>query len=109
MYAMRGSEDENLDALFRAFREACPTPDPSSNFMPVLWQRIEARQNLTFSLRRMTGAFVTAALALSLALGIYLALPQNSTYFSQSYVEALAAARTSDSADFYEPANFELQ
>jgi len=64
MDLMRGSEEERLDALFLAFRE-CPTPDPSANFMPTLWARIESRQRFTFSFRRMAGAFVTAALALS--------------------------------------------
>jgi len=85
---MRGSDEERLDALFRAFRD-CPTPEPSVNFMPTLWARIESRQRFAFSFRRLAGAFVTAALALSIALGVYLALPQsNQAYYSQTYVEA---------------------
>jgi len=47
---MRGNNEERLDALFRTYREAFPDPDPSRNFMPNLWQRIEARQTFTFSL-----------------------------------------------------------
>jgi len=75
---------------FRAFRD-CPTPEPSVNFMPTLWARIESRQRFAFSFRRMAGAFITAALALSVALGIYLALPQsNQAYYSQTYIEATA-------------------
>jgi hypothetical protein len=90
MDAMRGSDEERLDALFRAFRD-CPTPEPGVNFMPTLWARIESRQRFSFSFRRMAGAFVTAALALSVALGIYLALPQsNQAYYSQTYIEATA-------------------
>ena len=72
---MRRSEDERLDALFQAFRD-CPTPEPGANFMPNLWAKIKSRQSFTFSFRRMTGAFVTAALALSIALGVYLAIPR---------------------------------
>jgi len=109
MNSMRGSDDERLDSLFRAFREACPDPDPGANFMPELWQKIEARQNLTFSFGRMASAFVTAALALSLGLGIYLATPRssNSHYFSQSYVEALDS--TEDTAEFLEPVRYEVR
>jgi hypothetical protein len=101
MDAMRSSE-ERLDALFRAFAD-CPTPEPSVNFMPQLWARIESRQRVTFSLRRMAGAFVTAALALSLALGVYLAIPHSNPYYSQTYVETLAEANTLDASDIVAP------
>jgi len=108
MFSMRGSEDRRLDALFEAYREACPTPDPSANFMPELWDRIGARQRVTFSFSRMAGAFVTAALALSIALGVYLAAPANTGYFSQSYVEALDADG-GEQVEFLEPVRFEVQ
>jgi hypothetical protein len=103
MDPMRGSDDERLDALFRAFRE-CPTPEPSVNFMPNLWGRIESRQSFTFSFRRMASAFVTAALALSVALGVYMAIPRsNQSYYSQTYVEALAEANSLDAPDIIGP------
>jgi hypothetical protein len=104
---MRGSDDERLDALLHAFRDACPAPEASANFMPNLWQRIEARQSFTFSFGRMAGAFVTAALALSLALGVFLSLPSSSAYYSQSYVEALADQDSN--ADFVEPVRLEVR
>jgi hypothetical protein len=103
MDAMRGSDEERLDALFRAFRD-CPTPEPSVNFMPTLWARIESRQRFAFSFRRMAGAFVTAALALSVALGVYLALPQsNPAYYSQTYIEAASANISLNTADIVDP------
>jgi hypothetical protein len=99
MDAMRGSDEERLDALFQAYRD-CPTPEPSANFMPTLWARIESRQRFAFSFRRLAGAFVTAALALSVALGVYLAIPQsNQSYYSQTYIEATAAAGNLNTAD----------
>jgi len=108
MYSKHGSDDERLENVFRAFREACPAPEPSANFMPELWQKIEARQNLTFSFGRMASAFVTAALALSLGLGIYLAMPgANTGYFSQSYVEVLGT--TDEPSDFLEPVRYEVR
>jgi hypothetical protein len=101
MDAMRSNE-EKLDALFRAFRD-CPTPEPSVNFMPELWAKIESRQRFTFSLRRMAGAFVTAALALSLALGAYLAIPHSNPYYAQTYVETLEEANNLNSSDIVAP------
>jgi len=98
---MRSNED-GLDSLFRAFRD-CPTPEPSVNFMPELWARIDSRQRFTFSLRRMAGAFVTAALALSLALGVYLAVPRANPYYAQTYVETLTDASMADSSDIVAP------
>jgi hypothetical protein len=66
--------------------------------MPELWQRIEARRSVTYALRRWAGAFVTVALAFSFAIGIYTLVPRNTNlaYYSQSYVEALAAAHDMD-------------
>jgi hypothetical protein len=103
MDAMRGSDDARLDALFQAFRE-CPAPEPGANFMPELWAKIESRQRVTFSFRRMASAFVTAALALSVALGVYMSLPRsNQSYFAQTYVEALAEANSLDTPDIVGP------
>lgn len=103
MQPMRGSEDERLDALFRAFASACPERDTSANFMPNLWRRIDARQTYAFSFRRMANALVTAAVALSIALGVYMAIPHSSPAASQSYIEALAEANAIDAPDFVGP------
>jgi hypothetical protein len=104
MNFMHGNDEERLDALFRAYRDACPVPEPSANFMPDIWSRIEARQSVTFSLRRMASAFVTAAVALSIAMSVYLALPHsNPNYYSQTYIEALADANPLDAPEIVGP------
>src|ERR1039457_6025479 len=109
MNSMRGSDDQELEALFRAYHDACVAPDASANFMPNLWARIESRQRFTFSFRRMANALTTAAVAASLALGIYMAIPRSSSIdLNQTYVEALAEANTPDSMDFVNPATLEL-
>jgi hypothetical protein len=109
MNSMHGSDDQRLDALFRAYHDACAAPDTSANFMPNLWARIESRQRFTFSFRRMANALTTAAVALSIALGVYMAIPRSSsTDYSQTYVEALAEANTPDSADLVNPATLDL-
>src|ERR1051326_6860427 len=107
MDSMRGNDEQRLDALFRAYRDACPTPEASANFMPNLWQRIEARQTYTFSFRRMANAFVTAALALSIGLGVYMSMPSN-PYSPQTYIEALAEANPLDAPDIVGPVHLEL-
>jgi hypothetical protein len=106
----RDGENAQLDALFRAYRDACPDPDVSANFMPDLWRRIEERQRSVFFLSRWARALVTAAAVLSLAMAAYLYIPQgHSSMFSvESYVEALAAGHSQDAPDLPEPALDEL-
>jgi hypothetical protein len=103
--SMRGNEDEKLDALFRAYRDACPDPEASANFMPTLWARIDSRQTFLFSFRRMANAFVTAAVALSIALGVYMSIPRSTPGSgTETYVEALAEANPLDNPDIVSPA-----
>lgn len=79
--------------------------------MPQLWHRIESRQTFVFSFRRMANAFVTAAVAASVALGAYMSIPHakkvNPSYYS-SYVEALAAANTVETPDIVAPVRLNL-
>jgi ferric-dicitrate binding protein FerR (iron transport regulator) len=109
MNSMHGSDDQKLDALFRAYRDACAAPEASANFMPNLWARIESRQRFTFSFRRMANALTTAAVALSLVLGVYMAIPRSSSIDdNQTYVEALAEATAPESVDLVNPTTLEL-
>ncbi|HTS30194.1 MAG TPA: hypothetical protein VMH81_30190 [Bryobacteraceae bacterium] len=107
MDSMHGNQEERLDALFRAYRAACPEPEASANFMPELWRKIEARQKVTFSFGRMANAFVTAALALTIALGVYMSVPNANPYSPQSYVEALAEANPLDTPDIVAPVHID--
>jgi hypothetical protein len=111
MDLMRGSRDEQLDALFRIYRDACPAPEAGPNFMPLLWQRIESRQIFAFSFRRMANSLVTAAMLASLALGVYMAMPHpkpvNPTTYA-SYLEVLADNNTIETPDVIVPARISL-
>src|SRR5215472_5225650 len=109
MTPMRGNNEEKLDALFRAFA-ACPTPEPSANFMPTLWQKIEARQTFTFSFSRMANAFAAAAVALTLALSVYMYVPKpNAPVPSQTYLDALAEAQPLVAPELVSPARLEYE
>ena len=105
---IRGKDDERLDALFQAYRSACPTPEASANFMPDLWRRIESRQTVTFTFRRMANAFVTAAVALSIALGVFMAIPRTQATVPLSYIEVLAESRPLETPEFVTPVSLDL-
>jgi hypothetical protein len=109
MTPMRGNHEEKLDALFRAFA-ACPTPEPSANFMPTLWQKIESRQTFTFSFRRMANAFAAAAVALTVALSVYMYVPHASQAVpSQTYLDVLADAQPLVAPELVSPARLEYE
>ncbi|MGP8244117.1 MAG: hypothetical protein ACLQVN_06325 [Bryobacteraceae bacterium] len=107
-----GNNEEKLDALFQAYRNACPDREPGVNFMPGVWQKIETRQRNAFSFLRMAQAFATAAAAATLALGVYLYLPHNArargVAYQQNYLEALADANSLDTPDIVGPVRLEL-
>ena len=92
---------DQLDALFARYREACPDVDPSANFMPNLWARIDAKRGWTWHLRvyarRMA---VAAAAACALLVGIQFGSTwQKESLLSQSYVDVLRdSAATEDYA-----------
>jgi anti-sigma-K factor RskA len=88
--------DTQLDELFLAYREACPDPEPSVNFTPELWARIEAREVSTNLFGRMAKALVTAALAATVILGLMVStFSHNESQFNGTYIEALRADRAS--------------
>ncbi|MGA3186377.1 MAG: hypothetical protein ABSF22_04640 [Bryobacteraceae bacterium] len=89
---------DKLDALFAEYRMACPDPEPSADFMPALWRRIEARRVATVSVfRHWAQVCVMASVALTLLIGAVL-IPkfQESAANSSSYLEALSAEHSSD-------------
>jgi len=85
--------NDKLDALWAEYRDACPDPDPSANFMPQLWEKIEGRRAATMSLfRRWTEACIMATFALSLLIVAFL-IPryQREPVYGATYVDVLVA------------------
>ena len=62
------SDESGLDELFGRYRQSCPDVEPSVNFMPALWQRVEARHSFPFLFRKLGRSVVTASAALCLLL-----------------------------------------
>jgi len=92
------SSEAELDQLFLAYREACPDPEPSVNFMPEMWAKIEAREVSSTIFNRMAKALVTAALGASVVMGLLSAsYSQQSIPLSDgSYLQALTADHVQD-------------
>ncbi len=86
-----------LESLFNAYREVCPDPEPSVNFMPEMWSKIEARQNSSTVFNRFAKALVTAALGASVVMGL-LSASYNQTAASSeaTYLQALTADHVLD-------------
>lgn len=92
--------DAQLDAMFAEYRAAFPDPEPSADFMPAMWKRIEARRVATVSIfRHWAQVCVMATLALTVLIGAVL-IPklQADPAANASYVEALISEH--HSSDF---------
>jgi hypothetical protein len=96
--------DDKLDALWVEYREACLDPEPSPEFMPRLWQKIEARRVETTSVfRRVAQICVMATLALTLFMSVVL-IPRyqsevTTTSYNGTYVDSLADQHADDFAE----------
>lgn len=100
--------EERLRNLFKAYGRACGEPDASPQFMPVLWQKIEARQRSSAVFRRFAGGLAAAAAAVSLILFL---IPGPTAYkanfYSSTYLEVLAQEHAAESPDYAEPVSVE--
>ena len=90
---------DRLDALWAEYRDCTPDPEARPNFMPQLWQKIEARRVETTSVfRRLAKICVMATVALALAMSAVL-IPRNNfddVFYSGTYVDILAAEHSND-------------
>ena len=98
-------QDAELTQWLMAYRDACPEPEPSVNFMPDLWAKIEARQVSSNLFGRMAKTLVTAAIAASFILGLMMSTFSGTadSTFNGTYLEALSA----DHASSLEPLNLD--
>lgn len=96
MISRRGSMDHDkwpteLESLFASYRNAVIEPEPSRDFLPELWSRIDQRRGLPYSFRRMASGFVTAAAAICLLISVGFWVPsQMPVTGGATYVEILA-------------------
>ncbi len=90
--------NSQFDRLWAEYRAAVPDVDASADFMPRLWQRIDARRTERLSLfRRMTQVCVLGTLALALMISVILPEVQHEQSLNGNYVDVVAAE---DSVDY---------
>jgi len=100
--------DEQLDALFAAYRSASPDLEASPNFMPHLWQKIEARERGSAIFARLARSLVSVALALTLLMTIAVSLLRRQAPVPpETYVEVLAEDHARQNFDYFEPVHVE--
>lgn len=88
--SLGNNRDERLNNLFAEYRAACPDTEPGANFMPTLWQRIEARRSPLTQWVMMSRRALVGAMALCLVLGVVMGTALSSSQFYLStYIEAL--------------------
>ena len=101
-------DGEQLDALFRAYRSASPDPETGPNFMPHLWQKIEARERGSAIFARLARSLVSVALALTLLMTIAVSLLRRQAPVPpETYVEVLAEDHENQNFDYFEPVHVE--
>lgn len=100
--------EKRLDRLFAAYKQACPDPEPAANFMPTMWQKIEARRSPVLQWVTMSRRALVGALALCLVLGVVMGSAISSSQFYQStYIEALDDSEVPKDLAAMHPVSFE--
>jgi hypothetical protein len=88
---MSGSNEHKLDEIFASYRESLPDREPSVNFTPELWRRIDQGRRVTFSMTRFARGLVTGALALCFVMTALTWTPASTTnsVYTATYVDVL--------------------
>jgi hypothetical protein len=86
-----------LDELLAAYRDACVAPEPSVNFMPELWARIDNSRTWSRQLWKWANSLVAAAALASLFFVMLQMMPRaGGAFASATYLEALADENDDD-------------
>jgi hypothetical protein len=90
--------NEEINVLLAQYRGAISDPDPSADFMPKLWGRIEARRGFTLRIKKLTQLFLAGAAAMCLVMTGALVLPaSHKPPMHSTYVDILAEAHPAES------------
>ena len=100
---MMSDEDSRLDALLAAYRAACRDVEPGPNFMPAIWQGIEARRSFWSVFQREARALVTACAAIFVVLlALNLFSGAQSRPMPPTYADALMADHSAEQTYYTE-------
>ena len=99
--------DRELGPLWDRYSRACPEVEASANFMPAVWQRIDARRGFTNKLASYARALTLAAASLCLAIGLFEVSPLSRAGDVQltatHYVDLLDEDRDAESLTYNDP------
>ena len=97
------NNDSGLNDLFAKYRSACPEPEPSANFMPGIWRRIESRHTFRFVFQQLARPVMAGSAALAVLLLILnIVSSQHARLSDPSYVDALLADHTAEKTYYTE-------
>jgi hypothetical protein len=88
--------EHDLDALLAEYRNSVDVPEAGVNFMPKLWDRIEARRSFAFQWKRATQIFVGAAAAICLLFTGLTIAPRTTSSQHATYADVLAEAHPTE-------------
>jgi hypothetical protein len=97
---IEASDERSLDELFNSYRLACPDLDAGPTFMPLLWQKIEARHSFWFTFVRFGRGALTASAALCILL-VVLNLATTPQVMA-SYTDAILAESSAEQTYYTE-------
>ena len=95
-------EDAGLDDLFRRYRASCPDIEPSANFMPNVWRKIDARRGFWPAFERLARTGMAAAALLCLLLLALNFVSTGHRAIVQSYTDALMADHSAEGTYYTE-------
>lgn len=97
------NNDSGLDDLFAKYRSACPELEPSQNFMPGIWHRIESRHNFRIVFQQLARPLMAGSAALVVLLLILnIVSSQHARPSDPSYVDALLADHSAEKTYYTE-------
>ncbi len=97
------NHDSALDQLFQEYRAACPELEPSADFLPAVWLKIEARQSFWYVFRHLGRPVAALSGALCLLLLVLNLISSPATHsLVPSYTDALMADHTAEKTYYAE-------
>jgi Na+-transporting NADH:ubiquinone oxidoreductase subunit NqrB len=97
------NEDSGLNDLFHRYRAACPEVEPSANFMPAIWHRIESGRSFRLVFQQIARPLMAGSAALVLLLLLLnIVSSQYTRLTAPSYVDALMADHTAEKTYYTE-------
>ncbi len=99
---MMNHDESGLDRLFSEYRAACPDVESSTNFMPTLWQKIDAKRSFWWTFQGFARTTMGACAVLALILLALNLTGVNQRLPSPSYTDALVADHSAEKTYYAE-------